>query len=79
MNQNADQSFFARCPPWYQKMILKRHEDQKQDLIEAINEGCDKLGNTHKVRVEMLATVKHEDRIGISQTINVKRMRLRGM
>lgn len=79
MNQAADQAFFARCPPWYQNMMLKRFEDQKQDLIELINEGCDKLGKTHKVRVEMLASVANEDRIGIGQTIRDKRMRLRGM
>lgn len=71
--------FITKCPQWYREMIKRRYEHEKADLTEVINNGCDKLGKTHKVRVEMLATVKHEDRIGISQTIKDKRMRLRGM
>ena len=74
-----DQAFIAKCPKWYRDMIQRRYEHEQADLTEVINNGCDRLKIDRSVREKMLASVANEDRIGISQTINDKRMRLRGM
>lgn len=74
-----DQAFVAKCPQRYREMIQRRYEHEQADLTEVINNGCDRLKVDQTVREKMLAGVANEDRIGISQTIRDKRMRLRGM
>lgn len=74
-----DQAFITKCPQWYREMIKRRYEHEQEDLTEVINNGCDRLNVDQSVREKMLASVANEDRIGISQTINDKRKKLRGM
>ena len=69
-------------PDWsdsYKAIVTERFEHEQDDLTEVINNGCDRLNVDQSVREKMLASVEHEDRVGITATIRDKRMRLRGM